>query len=67
MKCPQCDNDYVCPCEHCRKRHPELIPWIGAEKTNGSYEETCPKCGLTKDANEWMDIEWEQMEKIKAW
>lgn len=55
MKCPQCDNEYVCPCPACREREPHLIPWIG-EQDNQS----CSRCGLTKSLDEWFDVEWEQ-------
>ncbi len=62
MKCPQCGNEYVCPCKSCRNREPDKVPWIVIEVEL----ESCPQCLLTKHVDEWMDIEYEQYEKTKT-
>ena len=59
MKCPNCNNDYQCPCVTCTKQNPDKLPWNFVS----DEEQSCPKCGLTKNSNAWMDIEWEQMKE----
>lgn len=66
MKCPECANEYVCPCTHCVERFPDKIPWIKTNITEITYDETCPKCGIIKDVHDWMDIEYEQYKALET-
>lgn len=65
MKCPDCNNAYVCPCSACREREPDKTPWIRMiDATNeNTWLEKCSKCGLTKDVHEWQDIEYKQLKE----
>lgn len=60
MNCPQCNNEYQCPCPTCTKAQPNKKPWHFLEC--GELQ-MCPECGLTKNSNEWLDIEWQQMKE----
>lgn len=60
MNCPDCRNDYQCPCPTCTKANPDRKPWAFHED---GYTQSCSKCGLTKGGDAWMDIEWNQMKE----
>jgi glutaredoxin len=61
MKCPKCNNPIRCGCKSCRKRHGDL-PDMDIVVENGFM---CPYCGFGASADQWLDIEYEQMDKSK--
>lgn len=56
MSCPRCGTEYVCPCKHCRERESEKTPWISHDDDT----ESCPKCGLRKHVDMWLEEELKQ-------
>lgn len=63
MNCPNCGQQYYCPCTSCFVRHPAGAKvWIWHED---GFTESCPTCGLRKSFDEWLTIEWEQYKKEK--
>lgn len=64
MKCPTCGYKYVCPCEACSTRLPDLLPkWIRTNMSadKNDWYESCPKCGDTRSVYDWMDEDYRQM------
>lgn len=63
MNCPNCNTEYVCPCKHCAKTFSKgKIPWISHDDDT----ESCPKCGLRKHLDGWLDIQYKQFKEVKG-
>ena len=56
MHCPDCNTEYQCPCIHCMSNNTGLEPW----KFLDNGDQYCTGCGVVRNADEWMDIEWSQ-------
>jgi len=54
MKCPDCENAYVCPCQSCVRFKQSAKPWIRADDNS----EACPQCGVVRSLDELLDIEY---------
>lgn len=67
MHCPDCSNPFICPCGSCTKRaEPNSgAPWIERVDSFQNCFHRCPQCGLEKNIEDWMEIEWEQMKRNK--
>ena len=62
MTCPNCNHKQVCPCESCNNPL-DLKPWVWQDDGNSV---ACGNCGVVKSADEWMDLEMEQYQKLKG-
>ena len=51
MKCPKCDGELNCPCEHCSSWNEGKPKYIW---TDGETIECC-HCGFKANANYWSD------------
>ena len=60
MVCPECSTPYACPCDSCVSRNPDAVVWPMVSEE----DQSCSGCGLTKNVNEWMDIEYEQYKQL---
>lgn len=56
MSCPLCEYPYVCPCESCKDRNPNLRKWIRLD----DYLEACPCCGLTLSMDELEELDMQR-------
>lgn len=68
MNCPNCGQEYFCPCDSCKEHSPHKQPkMIRVNYVDGdNWDEQCPKCGLTKSVHWWFELQGEYYQKRKA-
>lgn len=66
LKCPECGYPQYCGCcDHCRRQIPEGIhPYTWTE--DGECIR-CANCGFTAHADQWLDIEEEQLKSFERY
>lgn len=66
MKCPKCENEYVCPCDSCMERKKDKVPWTLKGTNDDDMEQACPNCGFSKSIHWWFEEQFRQYEKTKV-
>lgn len=65
LKCPTCNNEQYCPCKNCAAKNAGKVTWKYIDPEIPII--ACGHCGLQKTADEWDDIQYEQMKAEGKW